>query len=168
MDFDEGVKTPPANSKIIKRMTNDLIEHFKFDFIEEEIVTKKHRILIVDDDQINIMVLSRYVESYGDFEFETAFNGKQAVEIVTSNAERGLFFDIILMDCNMPVMDGFQATRLILELSKKNIISKVSIIASTANASPEDFAKCHENGMVDVLFKPYGKHVLRSKLEKYL
>ncbi len=71
------------------------------------------KILIVDDDQINIMVLTKYMESFNDCEFETAFQGKQAVDIVKNNAARGLFFDVILMDCNMPVMDGFQASRII-------------------------------------------------------
>ena len=125
------------------------------------------RLLIVDDDQINILVLTRYLENNEEYKFDKAFNGKQAVDLVANKAEQGIFFDVILMDCNMPVMDGFQATAAINEMIKENTIKNVFIIASTANASQEDLKNCYQSGMVDVLFKPYGKNTLRNKLESF-
>jgi CheY-like chemotaxis protein len=170
-DFEEGLTTPSPITRIISKlnrnmMPDEFFEKFPGDG-NKEIRKEKHKILIVDDDQINIMVISKYMESFTDCEFETAFHGKQAVDIIKKKAERGYFFDVILMDCNMPFMDGFQATIIIQKMIKENIIKNVHIIASTANVSQDDLHHCQENGLADVLFKPYGKQALRAKLENY-
>ena len=128
---------------------------------------KIKRVLIVDDDQINIMVLTTYFGTFSDCVYELAFNGKQAVDMVEASAKSLSFFDIIFMDCNMPIMDGFQATQRILQMVKNGVIPAVPIIASTANASQLDYEKCFKYGMVDYMTKPYGKGLLREKIEKY-
>ena len=61
---------------------------------------------------------------------------KEVVEILTKEAKNSVFFDLIIMDCNIPIMDVFEATRLILELVNNKKIPLVPIIASNANASP--------------------------------
>ena len=84
---------------------------------------KIHRVLIVDDDQINITVLTRYFESFKDCVFDLAFNGQQAVDTVKKMAQQNLYYELILMDCNMPIMDGFTASRIILNLVQRKVIN---------------------------------------------
>jgi CheY-like chemotaxis protein len=127
-----------------------------------------HRVLIVDDDQINISVLTRYFQDFKDCVFDLAFNGLQAVETVKLKAKRNDFYDIILMDCNMPVMDGFTASKVILSLAHDGIIPPPIIIASTASASQLDHENCFKHGMTDIISKPFGKKQLREKMEIYL
>jgi two-component system, sensor histidine kinase len=125
------------------------------------------KVLVVDDDQINIMVLSAYLKSFEDCKFNVALNGLEAVELVKRQAKEFYYFDIIFMDCNMPVMDGFEATRTILQMVKSKEIPSLPIIASTANASQPDYEMCFKCGMVDYLAKTYGKALLRDKLDKF-
>lgn len=71
---------------------------------------RKPRILIVDDDVMNILVLSNYLKYYG-YSFETAGNGQTALETIIRNKEYDNYFSLILMDCSMPIMDGFTASQ---------------------------------------------------------
>ena len=68
-----------------------------------------------------------------------AFNGKQALELILQKASHSLFYEVILMDCNMPKIDGLQATVLLKELIRKHVIPNLIIVACTANTSPSDF-----------------------------
>ena len=126
------------------------------------------RILVVEDDQINILVLSNYLKSFEKISFQTAFNGKQAIELIKNQANLGNFFDLILMDCMMPIMDGFEATRIIRKMIDSGEIPNLIIIACTANASPKDQDICIKNGMIDSILKPVCKNDLRIKLKKYM
>ena len=128
---------------------------------------KTKNILVVDDDQINILVISKYLKSFNDCKFDLAFNGRQAVDTVLQKSKELFFYDIILMDCNMPIMDGFEATKQIMAMVKESSIPNLIIIASTANASQIEYEKCFESGMTDYLTKPFGKVLLREKLDKY-
>jgi osomolarity two-component system, sensor histidine kinase NIK1 len=67
----------------------------------------------------------------------------------------------------MPVMDGFEASKIILEMNRKKNIKDVVIIATTANVSPVDYEYCFKSGMVDYLAKPFTKNQLRQKIDKY-
>jgi CheY-like chemotaxis protein len=125
------------------------------------------RLLLVDDDQINMMVITRFVSSFQDCVYDIAYNGLDALEKVKNNAQKGIFYDIIFMDCNMPVMDGFESTINIIKLVEKNAIPKLSIIATTANASPLDHENCFNSGMIDFIAKPYKKSHIRSKIDLY-
>ncbi len=127
----------------------------------------KKNLLLVDDDQINILVLSKFVGLFEDCSFDVAFNGRDAVELVKQKASAGLFYDLIFMDCNMPVMDGFEASTLILEMNREKIIKDVVIVATTANVSPIDHENCFKCGMLDYLTKPFTKNQLREKIDKY-
>ena len=121
----------------------------------------------MDDDQINIYVAKSYLSSVEKFNLEIAFNGLQAVEIVKKKAQKQIFFDFILMDCNMPVMDGFEATTIILEMIDNGEVPPLVIIAITANASDIDHKKCFRVGMKEFLSKPYKKEQLMKILDSY-
>lgn len=141
--------------------------NLKLNFKTPSMSSAKKNILIVDDDQINIMVLSKFIETFRDCEFSVAFNGKEAIDIVLKNAKKEVFFDLIFMDCNMPIMDGFEATSTLLKMVSSKEIPTLNIIASTANTSQADNDKCYNYGMVDIICKPFTKKMLREKIEQY-
>lgn len=77
-------------------------------------------------------------------------------------------YDLILMDCFMPVMDGYEATRLIRERESTLSLKPVPIVALTADVSKENREKCEAIGMVDFLLKPYEPSQLIEKIQHYL
>jgi PAS domain S-box-containing protein len=117
------------------------------------------KILIVDDVKTNLMIAKALVKKLG-LEVQTAANGKEAVELCQQDT-----FDLIFMDCRMPIMDGYQASRLIRE-SKAG--ESLPIIALTANATAEERQECFAAGMNEVLTKPYQKTEIYNTLHKYL
>jgi len=106
-------------------------------------IDKKLRILLAEDNPVNQRVAKTMLEKQG-FQVTIANNGKEAIELVTSQD-----FDLVLMDVQMPEMDGLEATKKIRELG-----IKIPIIALTANAFEEDRKRCLEAGMDDYLSKP--------------
>ena len=124
-------------------------------------------ILVVDDDQINLLVASAYLKGLKGVMFQTAFNGQDALEKIVECSNKLNQFDLILMDCNMPVLDGFAATKLIQKYFRSQRLKEPLIIACTANASEADFNLCFECGMNDYLLKPYTKLELVEKIQTY-
>ncbi|MCG8317351.1 MAG: response regulator [Pseudomonadales bacterium] len=116
--------------------------------------------LVVEDNHINQMVLKGILKKL-KCEVITAENGQEALEQLQQHQ-----VDVILMDCQMPVMDGFQATRAIRALPDKQ--SQVPIIAVTANAMAKDRETCLEAGMNDHLSKPVKAHQIKQALSKWL
>jgi CheY-like chemotaxis protein len=90
-------------------------------------------------------------------------NGKEAVETAQKDT-----FDLIFMDCQMPEMDGFEASRRITELKEKGIITSLPIIALTANAMKGDHERCIDAGMNDYLTKPIRRNEIVEKLQKWV
>ena len=117
------------------------------------------RILIVEDDRVNQHVIRLIVEKLG-LQCTVVDNGESAVEL----AARKLW-DVVLMDCQMPGMDGYQATQKIRERLNGH---RLPIIALTANAMAEDRAACTAAGMDDFLAKPVRREELYSCLAKWL
>jgi signal transduction histidine kinase len=117
------------------------------------------RVLIVDDNGVNRRIASKMVASFG-VETVLAENGSEAVDAVKAQ-----HFDLVLMDCHMPVMDGFEAARTI-----TNQLEGVPppIVALSASAMPEDVARCLESGMSAHLSKPISKAALEATLQRYL
>jgi two-component system, sensor histidine kinase and response regulator len=115
-------------------------------------------VLLVEDNRTNQMVAQNYLESFGCM-IDLAVNGQEAVEKHSQNQ-----YDIILMDCSMPVMDGYDATREI--RSREDEGNHVPIIAMTAHAMEGDREKCMEAGMDDYLSKPVHKQNLNTILSK--
>ncbi len=116
-------------------------------------------ILVAEDNFINQKVLMASLKQLGH-DVEIAVNGKMAVEMFKKNK-----YDLILMDIQMPVMDGITATKEIRKLEKeKHIKSKVKIVAITANVSKEDRDHCLKIGMDDYIIKPFKSEDLDSAL----
>lgn len=126
---------------------------------EEE---KQIHILLAEDIEINAIILIEILEQEG-YSVIHAKNGKEAVEIFSNS--KPYEFDIILMDINMPIMDGCQATCAIRELDRPDAKS-ILIYACTANTFKEDRDKAAESGMNDFLPKPIDVKVLLNKIEE--
>lgn len=109
------------------------------------------RILIVDDNELNLEIAVELLEISGA-QIITAVDGRDAVEHFSSSPEG--FYDIILMDVQMPVLDGLSASREIRGLPRKDSAS-VSIIAMTANSFQEDIKQCLDSGMDGHIAKPF-------------
>ncbi len=120
------------------------------------------RLLLVEDNDLNAMLASRLLRSLG-FDVTIAENGVIAVDTF-----RRQTFDIVLMDCQMPVLDGYMATRQIRELEAGSGARRTPIIAITANTLAGDRQKCFAAGMDDYLGKPYSVRDLRPKLSRWL
>ncbi len=107
---------------------------------------------------------TNYLKSYGNYDYRTASNGKEAIQLVLDEKDMGNKFDVILMDCNMPILDGYEASREIKAMIKDGIIRPLKIIAVTANVSNTDQERCLKNGMDYFLTKPVEKEILRDLL----
>jgi len=127
-------------------------------------LAKAHaNILLVEDNLIN-QVLAEEMLSQLAFTIDIAENGQEAILAIEKNQ-----YDIVLMDCQMPVMDGFEATRKIREQEKlENKASHLPIIALTANAIQGDEEACLSAGMDDYLSKPFTKAQLIEALNRWL
>lgn len=131
---------------------------------DKEFFTKK-RLLLVEDNELNREIAQTILEEAG-FCVDTAEDGSKAVEMVKKSDKENIY-DIILMDLQMPVMDGFEATREIRRL-KDPVLSGIPIIALTANAFDEDRRLAFECGMNGHLGKPIEIDKLLSTLKEIL
>lgn len=122
------------------------------------------RALVVEDNPVNQRVASALLTRLG-FETDAVENGQQALDLVRSSPDN---YEVILMDCHMPVMDGYEATRCIREWEATAGLRGTPIIALTADALPGTEAACHEAGMNDYLAKPVRKENLRTVLSRWL
>uniref|UniRef100_UPI000AD7ADFB response regulator n=1 Tax=Vibrio harveyi TaxID=669 RepID=UPI000AD7ADFB len=119
------------------------------------------KILVVDDNTVNQKIAGLHVAKAG-FTFDLAANGLEAVEMFKKNQ-----YSLILMDCMMPVMDGFEATQKIRQLEhEQNRSVKIPIIALTASVVDDDIQKCFDVGMDDYVPKPFKANILKEKLAK--
>ncbi|WP_018693599.1 response regulator [Algicola sagamiensis] len=132
-------------------------QHQSIDEIDKE---TKGRILVIEDTLVNQLVAKEMIAQLG-FEVDIADNGKIGFE----KWQEGQY-DLILMDCQMPVMDGLEATRLIREAEGDG--HHIPIVALTANVLEEVKEECFHCGMNDFLAKPYTKEQLVDVLERYL
>ncbi|HSW03716.1 ATP-binding protein [Aquabacterium sp.] len=120
------------------------------------------RVLVVEDNPINAMVAEAMLARAG-LGVDTVTDGHQAVQ--RTLAER---FDVVLMDCQMPVLDGIEATRQIREREASAGAAPLPIVGLTANATEEDRQACLAAGMDDYLAKPFREHQLHGVLARYL
>ena len=125
---------------------------------------QKVRILLVEDNVINQKLALRLLEKMG-YRADVASNGKEGVEAVETN-----FYDLVLMDMQMPEMDGIQATKAIRMYEEQHSARSehIPIVAMTANAMKGDRERCIEAGMDDYLSKPIRPQILQEVIKKYL
>ncbi len=141
---------------------NDTIDEEEIDFIDETLLRGK-RILVVDDVDINRMIVVSMLDEYG-MDIHEADDGEVALKMF-SDCKDGSY-DIILMDVNMPKMDGYQASRAIRDLDRQDS-KKIPIIALTANAFKEDIDKAIAHGMNGHIAKPVDMDILLKLLCKF-
>jgi len=119
-------------------------------------------VLVVEDNLTNQLVAKGMLEEFG-ITVSIAANGEEAITSLTKQ-----HYDLVFMDCQMPVMDGFQATRLIRETSSSVRQHDIPIIAMTANVMADDKARCQSAGMNDFIAKPVNPTILRETLNTWL
>lgn len=119
-------------------------------------------ILLAEDNEINQMIAYDVLESLG-FTVDAVDNGRQAQE-----ARIHTHYCLILMDCHMPEMDGFEATLAIRQYEQENHLSRIPIIALTADAQHATKDRCQAVGMDDYLTKPFNIELLAAKLQHTL
>ncbi|KAI2419924.1 Chk1 protein kinase [Ophidiomyces ophidiicola] len=124
------------------------------------------RVCIAEDNPINQKIAMNFVHNIGLMS-EVFSDGQQAVQALQQCSKDGNPFHVVLMDVQMPVLDGYNATRKIREDDDPNV-NEVLVIAMTASAIEGDREKCIEAGMNNYLAKPVRSDVLRSMLDRYL
>ena len=120
-------------------------------------------VLLVEDNRINQAVITGILSSWG-ITIDIANDGAEALSLLKSSAS----YQIILMDCQMPNIDGYETTRIIRSAEIKGIPANIIIIAMTANTTASDKAKCFDAGMNDYLSKPIDAELLREKFRHWL
>lgn len=123
-------------------------------------VASERKVLLVEDNAINQEIAAAMLDQLG-IACLVAENGAEALELLAATPDIGL----ILMDCQMPIMDGFATTRAI---RQGKVASQVPVIALTGNAMQGDKEACLAAGMNDYLTKPFGLAALQDKLQRWL
>ncbi len=155
-------KTRPRMDAIptLRRLTAPH-HHNQIDRVAAKKALTGSRVLMVEDSLINQLVLREILEHVG-VHVTAANNGREALTVMTCEAGR---FDLVLMDLQMPVLDGYEATRI---LRKEWSADQLPIIAVTAHALQEDRQHCLQVGMNDHLTKPVDQDQLYLCLLKWL
>jgi CheY-like chemotaxis protein len=128
------------------------------------LLNTQSRLLLVEDNKINQLVAQTLLQQIG-FQAEIAANGIDAIKILNEAKHP---FDLILMDCQMPEMDGYEATMRIRQGEAGSQHKLIKIIALTANAMKGDREQCISSGMDDYLKKPFIRDDLEHKLSQHI
>jgi len=169
----ESTLTKPVRQKLLKNCLSGLlnpdragetIPEEEAQALETETSPLNANVLLVEDNIVNQEVAKAMLAKLG-CNTTSAMNGKEALELLINQEKR---FDVVLMDCQMPEMDGFTATRAIRENEKSAGKTMHTIIALTANALTGDRERCLEAGMNDYLPKPFTMPALREIIANQL
>ena len=152
LPFDIASKDSIENKPI--QVSSDYLDHG---------ITTPIRVLMAEDNRINAEFAKEMLEKLR-CEVVAIRNGKEAVEILQNDRN----FDLIFMDCQMPIMDGFEATKEVREYEKKSNLIHIPIIALTANAMNGDKERCMQAGMDDYLSKPVRQKDFAGIIRKWL
>ena len=165
--FDFTLQKPVKKEALLNRVQNVLRREkrqeqvpLKTPGVHSEPDLSGYSILLVEDNIMNQNVAKRMLKKF-NIEVEVANNGEEAMECIQSRT-----YDLVLMDIQMPIMDGIEATKQIRKLKEK--IQQPVIIAVTANTSVEDRKQCKEAGMDDFISKPITLSAFRKHLLKWL
>lgn len=132
-----------------------------------DVPREKLRICIAEDNEINQKIAMQFVQKLGFNHVDAYDNGYLAVEGLRAKAKEGIPYHLLLCDVQMPICDGYEATRLIRQ-DPIDAVRNILVIAMTASAIQGDREKCLVSGMNDYLAKPVRMNVLKKKLEHYL
>ena len=154
--FSIKVKKGLSSKDVLKTEIDDKLKEVQLTLDS----STKYKILLVEDYELNKMVALKLLE-FDNIKVDVAENGEEALKLADQNS-----YDLIFMDCQMPVMDGYKATEAI---RSKEIGDKYTpIVAMTANSLPSDMEKCIAIGMDDFITKPFTRADIISKLNKFL
>ncbi len=120
-------------------------------------------VLLVEDNPVNLLVAQRLIQ-ISNFDCMSAENGGIALDMLQQKHD----FDLVLMDCQMPVMDGYKATKAWRRIEAERALPRLPIIAMTANAMAEDRQRCLDAGMDDYLSKPVDRNLLEQIMLKWM
>ncbi len=120
------------------------------------------KILLCEDNEVNMKVATMILKRM-NFDIDFAENGQEAI-----NKFMHIKYDLILMDCMMPVVDGYEATKSIRKIEKENKMAPTAIIALTANATDADKQKCLSTGMDDFISKPIKREIVEAKINEWI
>lgn len=129
--------------------------------IEDQVIESRLSVLLVEDNPVNQMVAQGFLKKLGYTKIDKASDGERALSKMLGN-----HYDLVFMDCQMPVMDGFAAARAIRLLEGES--AKVPIIAMTACTMKGDREKCLASGMNDYVAKPLSRKNLKAAIERSL
>lgn len=169
LGFSAYLTKPAKQSQIYDCLVTLFTENKEQEMTEPKLVTRhvlaeikrpaNQKILIVEDNETNQDIAEMILQKKG-FNTGTAENGQIAIERLINDQ-----YDLVLMDCQMPVMDGYQSTHAIRQMQE---FKNLPIIAMTANAMKGDRDKCLEAGMNDYISKPIDSELLIAVIEKHL
>ena len=131
--------------------------------VVERVELLEGKVLLVEDNPVNQIIAKKMLEKVG-LEYEAVDNGEKAVKRLKQPHE----FKLVLMDCQMPVMDGYAATQALREHEEDTETEHLPVIAMTANAMEGDKDKCLASGMDDYISKPVNQQALKDTLAKWL
>lgn len=156
----QQVASPPPRARLAKAI-GELFSgrHLEGSSSERTGPRSNRKILLVEDNMVNQMVARGMLNRLG-YDVEVADHGEAALELLEDTT-----YDLVLMDCNMPVMDGYETSRRMRDDSRWQ---HIPIIALTANALHEDRQRCEDAGMNDYLSKPFKREDLQHLLDKWL
>lgn len=150
--------------------------------------TLKGKVLIVDDNPLNVLALESILKPYGIIS-DSASNGKEAISKIVQNSrtgkeihftptdtqlamssfnEQGNKYQLIFLDCEMPVMDGFDTSKTLVKMMKEKQIRDIPIIGYTGYTHQERLDECIKSGMTDIIGKPPQRAKLLSLVNKYV
>ena len=161
ISISNSINNSPLASIVVPIVVPSIRENLKADISTEKL--KNSKILLAEDNIVNQKVTMAYLSQLG-CQADLAENGEQVLQLMQTKD-----YDIILMDCQMPILDGYSATQAIRQLESTTQTAKhVTIIAITANAFTEDRDRCLKVGMDDFLSKPIRKQLLKETIEHWL
>ena len=165
------IREKPILSSDFPRLINEILSDSAENSINEDnhnlVDIRGMRILLAEDNSVNQLVVDKLLEKHGCV-LDIAQDGEQAVQFYKEhNFTRERFYHIILMDCEMPGMDGYMATEHIRHLEQEHDLPHTTIFALTAHALPEYIEKCKNSGMDGVISKPFDSKSVLSVLANH-
>lgn len=143
---------------------NQLMTSKRLMQLDDTTVCAAH-VLVAEDNRINQVLIRRVLEKFEVASVTVVDDGAQCLQTFQDNPHQ---FNIILLDCQMPVMDGYQAARQIRLFEHLNSLKRIPIVALTASAMKEDIQTCFAAGMDSHISKPFSQQDIFDTILKYL